>query len=125
MPRHISFSMTTPQFLDGSKDVTRRMGWKNAKVDEQVYAARKCMGLKPGEKIERIGLVYWISVRFEPLRAVIDDPEYGRDECRREGFPKMTPAEFVEFFCAGHKGCTPERIITRLEFGRLPWTQAA
>lgn len=29
--RLLSFALTTPQFLDGSKDVTRRMGWRRNK----------------------------------------------------------------------------------------------
>lgn len=78
--RNISFSMTTPQFLDGSKDVTRRMGW---------------LFLIKGEEL------------------------CGIEKGRREGFPpppNMTPIEFVDFFCAGHKRCILGSIITRIEF---------
>lgn len=45
-----------------------------------------------------------------------DDQDYGRDECRREGFPEMSPEEFVTMFCATHKHCTPETTLTRIEF---------
>lgn len=38
---------------------------------------------------------------------------------RRMGFPDMTPAEFVEFFCASHAGCTPETEVNRIEFEYL------
>ena len=34
MPRNISFALTTPQFLDGSKDVTRRNGWLMLKTGD-------------------------------------------------------------------------------------------
>ena len=40
-------------------------------------------------------------------------------EVRREGFPEMTPAEFVEFFCRSHSGCTADRPLTRLEFSYI------
>ena len=49
MPRNISFSMTTPQFLDGSKDVTRRMGWNRLRASDTLRAVKKAMGLKKGE----------------------------------------------------------------------------
>jgi hypothetical protein len=120
MPRHIRFSMTTPQFLDGSKDVTRRNGWKKLKVGDELVAAKKCMGLKAGETIERLGMIRVTDVRRESLRVMIAQPVYGAEECRREGFPDKTPAEFVDFFCGGHTGCTPDSVITRIEFERIP-----
>ena len=39
MPRLISFSMTEPQFVDGSKDVTRRMGWLRLRQSAVAMAA--------------------------------------------------------------------------------------
>lgn len=119
MPRHISFALTTPQFLDGTKTVTRRMGWEKAEAGDLLRAVKKAMGLKKGEKMEGIGFVKLIDVRREPLRRMIDDPAYGAEEVRREGFPDMTPEAFVEFFCSTHTGCFPEREITRIEFEKV------
>ncbi len=28
----------------------------------------------------------------------------------------MEPERFVDFFCASHKGCKPDSIVTRIEF---------
>jgi hypothetical protein len=36
-----------------------------------------------------------------------------------EGFPAMTPAEFVAFFCRTHRGCNPEDMVTRIEWRYL------
>jgi hypothetical protein len=119
MPRNISFSMTTPQFLDGSKDVTRRMGWQTLKDGDVLQAVEKAMGLKKGESVKVLGLIKVRNVRREPLRRMIDDREYGTLECQREGFPQMTTKGFVEFFCDGHKGCIPGSIVTRIEFERI------
>jgi hypothetical protein len=119
MPRNISFSMTTPQFLDGSKDVTRRVGWKALKVGDVLQAVEKAMGLKKGEAVKALGLIRIRDVRQEPLRRMVDDRAYGLEECRREGFPQMTTKGFVEFFCAGHKGCEPDSVVTRIEFERI------
>lgn len=114
--RNISFSMTKPQFRDGSKDVTRRNGWWNAVPLEKLKGCEKCQGLGPGGKIVVMGIIQLVNVRPEPLRRMIDEPEYGRDECRREGFPHMSPEEFVDFWCSGHKKTTPASIINRLQF---------
>ena len=115
--RNISCALTTPQILDQSKDVTRRMGWLHLKPGDLIQPVKKCMGLKPGEKIEKLGCpIATINARREPLRSMTDDMEYGRNECLREGFPNLTPVQFIEMFCATHKGCSPESIVTRIEF---------
>lgn len=116
MPRNISFALTTAQFKARSKTVTRRMGWLHAKTGDELCGVEKSQGLKPGEKIVRLGVVRVTDVRREPLRLMIDDPAYGQQECIREGFPDMTPEAFVEFFCASHKGCQPESVVTRIEY---------
>lgn len=114
MSRNISFALTTHQFLAGSKDVTRRVGWKNLKAGDVLCAVKKGMGLKPGEKIERLGLIRVLSARPERLGDITTE------DVRREGFPFWAPPKFIEFFCAGHKGCTHDSIVTRIEFERLP-----
>lgn len=115
--RNMSFAMTTNQVQDGTKTVTRRLGWLHLKPGDMLRPVRKCMGLKPGEKIEALREpVRVVYPSREPLRRMTDDLEYGRAECIREGFPDLTPAQFVEMFCASHKPCTPETIVTRIEF---------
>jgi hypothetical protein len=119
MPRMISFSMTTPQFIDGTKDVTRRIGWLRLKEGDILMAVEKAMGLGKGGTVKRLCLIQAIDVRRESLRRMVDDRPYGMEECRREGFPQMTTADFVWFFCEGHKGCTPETIVTRIAFRKV------
>lgn len=113
--------MTTDQVLEGTKDVTRRLGWVNLKAGDLIRPVKKCMGLKKGEKpVVLRDPVRVVSVRREPLAAMLDDLGYGFEECRREGFgnhPSFKwPSEFVGMFCASHRGCTPDSIITRIEF---------
>jgi len=120
--RNMSFALTTGQVIDGSKTVTRRLGWLHLKVGDQLRPVRKCMGLRPGEKLEVLrDPVTVISIRREKLREMLDDLEYGFQECILEGFGEheryMWPSEFVEMFCGTHKGCTPETVVTRIEFG--------
>lgn len=75
-------------------------------------AVEKGMGLKRGEKVQRIGLVKVVSVRREPLNTIT--PE----DVIREGFPGMSPAEFVEMF-ARHNGCAEDEPVNRIEFRHL------
>lgn len=112
--RNISFALTTAQFLDGSKDVTRRLGWENLKPGTRLMGCRKCMGLRPGEVLERLGVIEVVSVTREPLYDICRYPA----DCRREGFPDLTPVEFVDMFCR-HMKCKPETLVTRIEFKHL------
>jgi hypothetical protein len=45
----MSFSLTERQLLDGSKSVTRRLGWRMLKAGDELLAVRKCMGIRKGE----------------------------------------------------------------------------
>lgn len=123
MPSSISFALTTPQFLDGSKDVTRRLRWHRLKVGDTLCAVEKAQGLRKGQKVRRLGLIRVISVRRELLRAVIDNPVYGAEEMTREGFPPghdlHDPAAFVRFFCKANNA-SPNTPVTRIEFVRVP-----
>lgn len=119
--RNMSFALTNAQILDESKDVTRRLGWLHAKPGQWVRPVRKCMGLRPGEKLDVLrDPILIVSVRRERLDRMVTDLEYGFDEVRREGFaghPEFSePSAWVRMFCATHKGCTPETVITRIEF---------
>ena len=115
--RNMSFALTIPQMRAGSKTVTRRDGWKAAKEGDLLMPVEKCMGLAKGEKVVQIcAPIMVILVRFEPLNAMTDDLEYGCLECIKEGFPELTPEEFVAMFCKSHPGVTPDRLVNRIEF---------
>ena len=119
--RNMSFALTVTPIMEGTKDVTRRLGWRHLKVGDQLRPVRKCMGLKPGEKLDVLrDPIHVVSVRREPLRRMLDDIEYGYQEVRREGFEHhpdyRDPWNWVAMFCATHKGCTPDTVITRIEF---------
>lgn len=113
--RNISFSLTEPQFLARTKDITRRLGWEMLQPGEELMGCRKVMGRRNGEPLVKLGPIRIISRRREPL-GFMDHLPYGLEECRREGFPNLLPHEFIAFFCRTHKGCTPATFITRLEF---------
>lgn len=117
--RLISFALTTPQIRSRVKTVTRRTGWATLRPGTRLQAVEKAMGLKKGETVMRLAVIEVVEVTREPLRRLIDEPAYGRVECVSEGFPHLSPIEFVAMFCASHKGCTPETVITRIAFRYL------
>lgn len=117
MPRNMSFSLTTQQIRDRTKTVTRRLGWKNIKIGERLNACVKCMGLRPGETIERIALIEVVGVLQEPLWTLIRDKDYGKREAAKEGFPQLSGDEFVAMFCEHMRplfGVATE--VTRIQF---------
>ncbi len=113
MPRNMSFAITTEQMRNRTKTVTRRNGWWNLKPGDIVNACVKCMGLKPGEKIERICQIRIVSCakskdEGEPLRRLVADLDYGFAETTKEGYPEGTdkhwPSCFTEMFIANMGG---------------------
>ncbi len=117
--RNASFLLTEQQILNETKTVTRRLNWLWAKVGMLLQAIRKGMGRKAGEPIVKLKVIQIVEVRREPLNALLDVmhymPEAAEAECRMEGFPELTPEEFVKMFCR-EMNCKPNRMITRVKF---------
>lgn len=112
MPRNISFAMTTEQVKNQTKDVTRRFGWWFLKEGDKLCGVKKAMGLKKGEKMERLCMIEVVSVRKEPLNAIT------QEDVNREGFPDWTPQDFIDFL-VGHYKCDPSKPVNRIEFRYL------
>lgn len=117
--RNISFSLTADQIIGRTKTVTRRLGWQSLRRGELLSACRKCQGLKPGEKVERLATIRVVQVSRERLDAICMDIDYGFVEVQREGFggPPINgfPSAFVDMFC-DHMGCKPSQTVTRIAF---------
>jgi len=107
--RNMSFTLTIEQFKSKTKTVTRRLGWRSIKPGDLINGCKKCQGLKKGEKVIKLGVIKIVSSAWQRL------DEITWEECDREGFPDMAPAEFVEFFCKANM-CFPETNVNRIEF---------
>lgn len=96
LPRapRMSFFLTRPQILAQTKTVTRRAAtaWLHLARGDVFIAIEKGQGLRRGESQRVLALLEVVDVRVEPLNAIT------QEDCRREGFPQMTPAEFCAFF---------------------------
>jgi len=106
----MAVSLTERQVRDRTKTVTRRDGWRTLRAGDQLTLCRKVMGRPRGEPLERLAVVEVTSVRRERLDAIT------AGDVAAEGFPEMTPAEFVSFFCRSHRGCDPGTEVTRIEW---------
>ena len=112
--RLISFAKTTEQFVEGLKTETRRDGWRRAHVGDM---------LQPVNRLPRVGAGKWWPLlwRGEYRHIQLDLVERVRlgditkEQVQKEGFPEMSPVEFVRFYCAPRQP-DPDRIVTRLSF---------
>jgi hypothetical protein len=112
--RYMSFALTVEPMQRGEKDITRRIGWRDAKPGWTVQPARKCQGLKKGQRIEKITRpIVFVDVRLEPLEAITPA------DVVREGFPGMTPFEFVTMF-RQHNKCLATQEVVRIAFQFAP-----
>lgn len=109
MPRNMSFMHTTTQVYGRTKTETCRLGWSSLKVGDVLNACVKCQGLGKGKKVEVICQIRIVSNKREPLNVL------KQENVNREGFPEMTPAQFVAFFCK-HMRCQPDQIVSRIRF---------
>ena len=112
MPKNMSFSMTIRQMYEGTKTVTRRLRWGYLKPGDIVCAVERNRGLKKGTRIKKIGLIEIQSVTKERLDQIT--PE----DCSREGFPDMTPEQFITMFMRS-SGCPSSQIVNRISFKPL------
>jgi hypothetical protein len=100
---------TTEQFLEQTKTVTRRVGWKFLKPGDVLNGCKQCQGLKKGEKVIKLGQIKVVSIKREQLCKIT------RSDIVKEGFSGLTKWEFIAFFCEYMK-VTPQTIVTRIEF---------
>lgn len=130
MPRLMSVSLTEDAVREGTKTVTRRLGWwtdRNGRrllyAGDRLTLCRKVMGRAPGEPLERIRDVEVLSVCRVQLCS-IDEADI-----EREAVPVLpgrfsevftdtgqpTPDAWVEWFCEEQR-CHPLDYVTRIEW---------
>lgn len=112
MPRNMSFMLTTEQVRNQTKFITRRLGWNFLRPGDIVNAVEKCQGLKKDEKIKKICQIRIVSITNQPLYWI------SKWDLILEGFPKMSPGEFIEHFCKNMK-CKSTDRVNRIEFEYL------
>ena len=101
--------MTTEQARNRTKTVTRRQGWARIRAGQLIQQVVKGMGLKKGEKVEKLHVVRIVSARWEPVNAIT------QEDVIKEGFPTWTPEDFIRFYCTAH-GIVRGALCNRIEF---------
>lgn len=124
MSRLMSVAFTEQAVRERAKTVTRRKGWMFAKPGDRLTLCRKVMGRKSGDPLVRICDVEVVSVRREPLRAMLDDLDYGFAETEREGMhvqdaAAIFPSVFVERYFERAQGMSSDDEVTRIEWRYL------
>ena len=114
--------LTKKQIRERTKTVTRRLGWLNLKPGDHFMGCEQCQGIPKGGHVVDLGEMVCISNRRERLDRLLTEPEYGAAEVVKEGFPELTPAQFVEMFC-GHMKVTPETVCNRIEIDYITNTK--
>lgn len=119
MPPHMSFGLTKEAVRRQEKIVTRRMGWGRLKPGDLFVPVEQVMGLKKGEK----HVVLWplcrcVRNRPQSLDLLLQPyfAEYAALEMIREGFPELSPEEFVAMFTRAMR-CPAYEVLNRIEFG--------
>lgn len=92
--RRMSFSLTMAQVLARTKTVTRRnvRTWTALGPGDRLLAIEKGQGLRAGEGHHVLALLEVVDVRVELLEDIT------AEDCAREGFPELSPSEFVAFY---------------------------
>lgn len=131
MSRLMSFALTEASFLDGTKTMTRRLGWwtdKNGRrlllPGDRITGCRKVMGRKKGDPLVRLGEAHVTAVYRQRLIDMPDGdviregvPVENFDEVDAHGVP--TPGAWVTWFCE-EQNCLPHHEVTVIEFYRVP-----
>jgi len=110
MARLLRCAFTERPVVDRVTTVTRRRGWTFLKPGDRLTLCRTVRGRRPGEPLVRIAEVQVVSVRRERLGDIT------ADEVAREGFPGMTPEEFVDRFFVTAQRIRPDDLVTRIEW---------
>ncbi len=112
--RNMSFSMTPDQIRNKTKTVTRRFGWADLKPGDRLRPVFKCQGLRRDQKVERLlpdnECIEVVKAGEEPLAVM------SQSDCVKEGFPEMTPLDFLQFLMAKYTELTPFSDMNRIEF---------
>jgi len=111
--RNMSFMLTTKQIMERTKTETRRLGWDFLTVGTILCAVEKSQGLGRDGKLKRLAIIRVTGIRREPLQSITPA------DVIAEGFPDLTPAQFITFFISSHRNCEPQTVINVIRFQYL------
>lgn len=113
MTRRMSCSLTIDAVRERRKTVTRRaeQTWQRLAPGDRLTLVEKAMGLPKGVRQVVLAEVEIVSVRIEALCQIT------AEECANEGFPELTPDQFIAFWLQGHRPNHGANTVVR----RIEW----
>lgn len=119
--KHMAFSATIPQMINGTKTVTRRAPgtWASLVPGDRLVAVHKMMGMAKGEKRIPLAIIEIVDNRVEQLHHALAD-----GEPQAEGFE--IEEQFVAVWKAMHgqwEGSSPVRRIQFRHVTDLVWAE--
>ena len=112
--RLISCAKTIPQVVAQTKTETRRLGWKLARPAWRLIVIERNDYRRGGTPVA-LACVELIHTARERLCDISPDAVV------REGFPEMTPREFIAFFCREMRAAPDvELTVLRWRYLREP-----
>lgn len=110
----ISFGKTLSPLERGIKAVTRRR-WKDRHAQHFIKCYKQGLKVPAFDRDRRYGgkLIGWLTLTHLPYKTP-DLRDIDQSECNREGFPDLSPTEFINRFFNGEVD-TPVWVI-RFEF---------
>jgi hypothetical protein len=117
----MSCSLTVDPVRNRTKTVTRRHAdtWQTLRAGDRLTLVEKGMGLPKGARQVVLAEVEVVDVRVEPLDRLVEQGQPDEDEVVAEGFPGMTPAEFVDFWLRTHHVTDASTLVRRIEWRYL------
>jgi len=110
--RNMSFLHTWDQFSAMEKTETCRVGWGDLAIGERIQGVKKCMGLKKGEHVEKGHVII-----VKKVEAIFTEAWFfTKLNVISEGFPELTPYEFVYNILIAKCKINHGRAINRITF---------
>ncbi len=118
----ISFGYTCDRLLTGQKTVTRRK-WKERYAKMFIKAYQEGKQIRAIDKDFRYGgkIVGWLTLTQEPRSGWTH--ELTQDDCIKEGYPELSPAQFRDKFFKSPKDETMHVWILEFKFEPIPREQ--
>jgi hypothetical protein len=116
MPRLMSVAMTVDAVIERRKTVTRRKGWWLDKNGRRILKPGDRLILHSGDQGDTLAEVEVVDVSREPLMRLLRNKRWAFGELRKEGVPRMTPADFAHRYFVEAQGMSLDDKVTRIEW---------
>ena len=111
------FDDTAAGLMAREQTVTRRVGYEEVRPGDFIDAVSEMWMLNHPGKIVPLAKLVVVSVRAEPLKRLLEEPEYAAKEMKRSCLSrdKSLRAQLAAFV-SRHRSTSLSSMVTRIEF---------